>query len=127
MSKFYGKIGFSKTVEDPPDSGNWLPAIIEKKYYGDILQRNVHIQEGDTGTDQLTLNNDISIVADNFLLQNAYAMRYVEYLGIKWEIRTITVNFPRINFTFGGAYNGTSGPEAETDTTEPSEGDSESS
>lgn len=124
MAKFYGVIGFSKTVEDPPNSGIWKPEILERKYYGDILQRNVHVQDNETIVDNLTLNNDISIVADNFMLENAYAMRYVEYLGTRWEIRTITINYPRINFTFGGIYNGTYGPKAETVPTEPSEGDS---
>lgn len=97
---------------------------MEKKYYGDILQRNVHFQNNETITDNLTLNNEISIVADTFLLENAYAMRYVEYLGGRWEIRTITLNYPRINFTFGGVYNGKHGPKATTVPSKPPEGTS---
>lgn len=102
------------TIESPPDSGIHKSEIIERQYYGDVLQRNLHYQESQTIIENMNLNNEISIVADNFILKNAYAMRYVVYLGTKWSIRTISVDYPRITFTFGGVYNGENGPRQKT-------------
>lgn len=36
MAKFYGKIGYMKTVDD--GSGVWNESYIERPYYGDIIR-----------------------------------------------------------------------------------------
>lgn len=110
MAKFYGAIGFAQTVEDPADSGNWVEQIIEKKYYGDILRNSVHNENGEYLNRNINISNEVSIVADSFLLNNTHAMRYIEFLGAKWEIRTISIDYPRLILSVGGVYNGTKGP-----------------
>lgn len=110
MAKFYGTIGFAQTIEDPPDSGIWKETIIEKKYYGDLLRNSVHNENGEYLNRNINISNEISIVADSFLFDNAYSMRYVTFLGAKWEIRTISIDIPRIILSIGGVYNGTKGP-----------------
>lgn len=114
MAKYYGAIGFALTEEDPPNSGNWIPKIIERKYYGDVLRRNIHNQNGEKVNDDLAIDNEISVVADSFLFENTHAMKYITYLGTKWKIRTISTAFPRLTLTIGGVYNGTYGPREET-------------
>lgn len=111
MAKFYGTIGFARTEEDPPDSGNWVEKVIEKRYYGDILRNSVHNENGEYLNRNINVSNEISIVADSFLLDNAYAARYVTMLGAKWEIRSITIDYPRLILSIGGVYNGTKGPQ----------------
>lgn len=110
MAKFYGAIGFAQTIEDPPDSGNAVEQIIEKKYYGDLLQNSVRNENGEYLNSNLNISNEISIVADSFLYNNSYAARYVRFLGAMWEIRNITINYPRLILSIGGVYNGKHGP-----------------
>lgn len=110
MAKFYGTIGFAQTIEDPPDSGIYISKIIEKKYYGDILHSSIHNENGEYLNSNLNISNEISIVADSFLFNNTHAARYVTFLGAKWEIRTIAINYPRLTLSIGGVYNGKYGP-----------------
>lgn len=106
MAKFCGKIGFAETVEDPPDSGIAVSTIVERTYYGDILRRNVTNEAQGVVNPSLNINNEISIVCDNYILNNTANMRYIKYLGGLWELRTISVDYPRMNITLGGLYNG---------------------
>lgn len=110
MAKFYGAIGFAQTVENPPESGNWEQQILERKYYGDILRRNVHQENGEKVNDDFNIDNEISIVADSYILENTHCMRYVMFLGTKWKIRTISISSPRLILSIGGLYNGEQGP-----------------
>lgn len=105
MAKFYGPIGFVQTVEEPPNSGNWVPTTIERKYYGELIGRNVQNETSDKVNDDFNISNDISIVADSYLLNNTHLMRYVTYLGVKWKIRSISISFPRVELSVGGIYN----------------------
>lgn len=103
MAKFYGVIGYAETVETKP--GVWRPKIIEKEYFGD-LTRNTHRYES-TGqvNDNLNIANEISIVADPYARQNFHSMRYVEFMGAKWKITSVEVQYPRLILTIGGVYN----------------------
>lgn len=111
MAKFYGAIGFAQTIEDPPDSGNYKEEIIEKKYYGDLLRHSIHNENGEYLNSNLNISNELSIVADSFLLNNTHHMRYITFLGAKWEIRAISIDYPRLTLSIGGVYNGTKGPQ----------------
>lgn len=106
MAKFCGRIGFAETVEDPPDSGIAVAVVTERIYYGDILRRNVTNEAQGVVNPSLNINNEISIVADKYVLDNVANMRYITYLGTRWELRTISVDYPRMNITLGGLYNG---------------------
>lgn len=105
MAKFYGKIGYAITQETAP--GVWLAnQIIERTYKGDIL-RNMRRWEsnGDKANDNLVINNSISIVSDNFALENIYSMRYVTWMNSKWKITNVEIQRPRLILTIGGVYN----------------------
>lgn len=102
MAKFYGKIGYSITEETIP--GVWEPKITERKYIGDVLENGRRWEAGDGVNDDMTITNKISIIADPFANQNIGAIRYVEYLGQKWKIRSADIAYPRIILTLGGVY-----------------------
>ena len=51
------------------------------------------------------LSDEISIVADPFANENYFAIRFVEYMGAKWKVQSISVQFPRLNLSLGGLYN----------------------
>ena len=107
MARFYGRVGFVMTEEVEP--GIWRPKETIRSYYGDVND-NVRRweQRPDQGVnDNLELNNNISILADKFAYENLEAMRWVEFMGTRWRITSVNVNYPRLTLYFGGVYNAT--------------------
>lgn len=104
MAKFCGKIGYIKTVETAP--GVYEEQAIVRKYCGELNRNTRRLQTVDKLNDDITVANEISIVADPFARDNFYAMRYVEFGGTKWKVTNVEVLYPRLILTFGGVYNG---------------------
>ena len=104
MAKWYGVIGYAETVETKP--GVWKEQITERSYYGDLIRNTRRLQSADKLNDDINIANEISIVADPFANQNFHAMRYVEFMGTKWKISMVEVQYPRLILTVGGVYNG---------------------
>lgn len=104
MAKFFGKIGYAVTEDKRP--GVWDEQITEREYFGDLIRNTSRYQSADKLNDDLNISNEISIVADPFAYQNFHAMRYVEFMGAKWKISSVEVQYPRLILTVGGVYNG---------------------
>ena len=104
MAKFYGVVGYVETKETTP--GVWDEIATERNYSGDVIKNTSSWQKGESLNDNLTINNQISILADPFAYQNFYAMRYVQWMGACWKITSVDVKQPRIILTIGGVYNG---------------------
>lgn len=104
MAKFYGMIGFIDTVEKAPDV--WEPVQEERPYYGDITRNTRRWQSGESLNDDITLDNVISILSDDFAIKNIGMMKYIDWNGTKWKISNIHIEYPRIVLTIGGIYNG---------------------
>lgn len=104
MAKFFGVIGFQSTVETEP--GLYEELIVEHEYYGDVIRNNRRLQNSNTINPSITTNNQISIVADPFAIDNIYDMRYVNYMNANWIISNVDVQYPRLILTIGGLYNG---------------------
>lgn len=105
MAKFYGKIGYAERVKTKP--GVWEDQITEREYFGD-LTRNMASRTESSGNvnDNINITNAISIVADPFARDNFHLMKYVEYMGAKWKITNVEIQYPRLILTTGGVYNG---------------------
>ncbi len=105
MARFYGAIGYGVAEETSP--GVWTDNIIEHYYSGDVLRNGSNRSaSSDSTNDNITINNQFSIVADPFAYQNFHNMRYIEFMGTKWEITNIDVEYPRLTLSVGGVYNG---------------------
>lgn len=104
MAKFYGSVGYADTVETAP--GVWEEGITERMYFGDLTRNTRRLQSSDTLNDDINVANEISIVADPFAYQNFHKMRYVSFMGSKWKITNVEVQYPRLILTIGGVYNG---------------------
>lgn len=104
MAKFYGPIGFAVQAESSP--GVWTEDITERKYFGDVIRNTRRLQSDSQVNDNITVSNEISIVADPYANQNFHAIRYVEFMGTKWKVSTVDVQYPRLILTLGGVYNG---------------------
>jgi hypothetical protein len=104
MAKFYGPVGYAQSVETTP--GVFKERIITHNYYGDVIKNSRNLQSSDSTNDSINVANEISIVADQFANENFHSMRYVEFMGTKWKIKNVDVQFPRLILTMGGVYNG---------------------
>lgn len=104
MAKFRGAIGLVDDVETAPDV--YEQHAIERKYRGDFVRNIRRWNTTEYLNDDLTMNNEISIIADSYLFKHIYAMRYVKFEGTAWKITAITVQRPRIIIDIGGIYNG---------------------
>lgn len=104
MAKWYGEIGYGETVESSPSV--WTEKIVNKmNYYGDVLSNNRRLQTSDKVNDDISITNQISILADPYACENFHAMRYITFMGTKWKITDVQVEFPRLILTLGGVYN----------------------
>lgn len=112
MAKYFGKIGYTDTLETDPVNhpGVFQETVIaEREYYGDILANNRRYEKGTGLNDDLNVRNEISIMADPFAIENFSKLRYISWLGSFWKITDAKVEFPRITLTIGGLYNGPTG------------------
>lgn len=104
MSKWHGKIGYGFTKEKRP--GVWKLDIHERSYYGDMTRNVASSQQGESLNDNIELKNDVTIIADAYAYQNFSSMRYITIMGIKWKVRSVEVQRPRLLISIGGVYNG---------------------
>ena len=104
MAKWCGIIGYAEQVETTP--GVWSEQITEHKYYGDVIRNNRRLQSAGKLNDDINVGNEISIIADPFANNNFHSMRYVEFMGTKWKVATVDVQYPRLILSLGGVYNG---------------------
>ena len=103
MAKFCGKIGYIDSVESEP--GYWEEKPVEREYYGDITRNTSRYQNGGQVNEDIVINNILSIVADPYANENFQHMRYVIWMGAKWKITNVEVQYPRLILTLGGVYN----------------------
>lgn len=103
MAKFYGNIGYIDTVEVEP--GIWEEQIVDRPYYGDLTRNTSRYQSSGGVNDDINISNNISIIADPYANENFQHMRYVEFMGAKWKITNVEIQYPRIILTVGGVYN----------------------
>lgn len=103
MAKYCGKIGYATTVETTP--GVWSEQIVERKYYGDLTRNSRRLQSPDKVNDDVVITNQLSIVADPYAINNFHSMRYAEFMGAKWKVSDVEVQYPRLILTLGGVYN----------------------
>ena len=106
MAKWYGEIGFAETVETKP--GVWIEQITKRNYYGDVTRDSRRLQTADKLNDNVNISNQISIISDPYANENFHSMRYAFYMGTRWKITDIEVQYPRLNLTLGGVWNGES-------------------
>lgn len=103
MAKWFGKIGYAETVETAP--GVWKEQITVRDYYGDLTRNTRRLQSADKVNGDLNISNELSIVSDPYAIKNFHSMRYAEFMGTKWKITNVEVQYPRLILTLGEVYN----------------------
>ena len=79
---------------------------MENEYIGDVIRNTRRLKEASKINDDITISNQISIIADPYATNNFHTMRYIVYMGSKWKITEVEVQYPRLILTLGGLYNG---------------------
>lgn len=103
--KFSGRVGFLKDEEEV-SPGVWKPVIEEYQYVGDVLRNRRYYQESSNKQNvDLNTSNQISILSDLYAQQNWSSIRYVVWNGVKWQVTSVDVNYPRLTLDLGGVYN----------------------
>lgn len=102
MSKFFGTIGFVRTKETEP--GIYEQTVEERFFSGDITQTTASWNDAQRINGDLEINHTLSVICDNYLTQNMFALRYVNYAGRRWKVRKIEVRLPRMILTLGQEY-----------------------
>lgn len=104
MAKFCGIIGYEITKETEP--GIYEETLVEQQYYGDVIKNSRRMQDPGKVNSDIVISNQFSIIADPFANHNFHSMRYIEFMGVKWKITEVEVQFPRLILSVGGIYNG---------------------
>lgn len=106
MAKFCGVIGYGSTTKTSP--GVFKELIVEKTVYGDLIKNSRRLITSEKINDDVSVNNQISIIADPYAKQNFHSIKYVKFLGTawKWKVIDVEVQYPRLILTLGGEYNG---------------------
>ena len=103
-ARFHGVIGYAVSSETRP--GVYIDDVQERTYNGDFLSNIRTMQGSGEVSDDINVNNKISIVADPFASGHFHCMRYVKMAGAKWKITNVEVLYPRLILTLGGIYHG---------------------
>lgn len=106
MARFYDKVGYGETVEDPVGSGVWVDQITEFPYFGDVVRNARQLDDAEKLNDDISVNNSISIVADEYAIEHFFLIKYVRWNGVLWTVTTVEVQRPRLILRLGSVYNG---------------------
>lgn len=99
--RYCGKLGFADEVEETAPSV-FTEKMTERTYYGDVLEFGRQMQVGD----KVKVGNQLSVLADPFANDHLYDLRYAVFMGQKWQVTSVKVQYPRLILTLGGLWNG---------------------
>ena len=103
--RFFGPVGYGES-STLPGSGVWEDVITEVDYRGDVFRDSRRLESGDKVNSDLSVNNSISIVADEKANKHFHLIKYVVWQGEYWKVTNVELKPPRLLLTLGGVYNG---------------------
>lgn len=103
MAKWYGQIGFAENQET--DLDEWTEVITDISYPGDVLFNNRSLESGNEINSTINISYKISFLADPYARNNFHKIRYATFMGSKWRVTNVEVQYPRMTLTLGGLYN----------------------
>ena len=106
MARFCGEVGYGHLEEKPSDSGVWVDVITEVPYFGDVIRNTRKLEAGDGLNDNLSVNNSISIIANQYANEHFFEIKYVRWEGVLWTVTSVEVKAPRLILSLGSVYNG---------------------
>ena len=104
MARFSGNVGFIENVLT--GTSKWTNKETVRHYYGDETRIVKRTDDGGNANSGITINNEISIVADPYAKKHFFAIQWVEWKGVKWEVTGAEVLYPRLILSLGGIWHG---------------------
>lgn len=114
MAKFHGEVGY---VTMERSDGITEEVATERPLYGDVLENARKLDSNDRIIPDLSVDVSISVMADAYALGHFFAIRYVKWAGVLWEVSSVKPlpGNPRLVLRLGGVYHGpTPRPPVET-------------
>lgn len=105
MAKFFGRVGYASAQEEVKP-GVFEDVIVERNYYGDVIRDARSLSEGENLHQDLSVGNQISILADAYANDHFFAIKYVEWAGVLWTVPSVEVQRPRLLLSLGEVYHG---------------------
>lgn len=105
MSKYYGHIGYSQTIEDPEGSGIWKESIVERECYGDVYPIRRSLEGFSKINDDISVSHQLSILSDPLVIDNFMNIKYATFMDVKWKVISVEVEYPRLILILGDKYN----------------------
>lgn len=103
--KWYGQVGYVKHVQSAPSV--WTDEETIREYQGDVYRcSNQWTTNSDSTNDDFTANHQISIIADPYTCANCHFIKWAEFMGVRWKVKSFEVKPPRLVLTIGGVWNG---------------------
>lgn len=106
MARFFGKVGYGHSVENPEGSGVWEMVITEVNYQGDVIRSARNLIPGAKVNEDISVTNSISVVADQYAIENFLNIKYVGWMGKLWTVTSVESRAPRLILSLGSVYNG---------------------
>lgn len=104
--KFSGIVGFWEGDKEVKP-GVYRPVIIEKLYMGDLPRSFRRFdQSSDKQNSDISVANQVTILADLYMQKNLSSIRYVIWNGQKLSVKNVTIDYPRVTLEIGGVYSG---------------------
>jgi hypothetical protein len=104
--RFFGAVGYGESSETLLGNGVWEIVITEVEYYGDVIRDIRRLEADNKVNSDLSVNNSISIVADEYAFNHFMNIKYVTWNGQRWVVSAVEVKQPRLILSLGGVYNG---------------------
>lgn len=101
--KWFGQIAFSNQVETEPGVYEDNDPIL-RDYYGDVIKNYKRDNSASTSNPDISISNQLSVVADPFLLNSFHEILYVTFMGTKWSVSSVDIQYPRMVIDFGNKY-----------------------
>lgn len=103
--KWYGQVGFVKSVQSAPSA--WTNEETIREYQGDVYRNsNQWSTNSDSTNDDFTVNHQISIIADPYACTNCRSIKWIEFMGARLKVKSFEIKPPRLVLTVGGVWNG---------------------
>lgn len=105
MPKWSGVIGYQNVTQHAPGVWSNENDVAEYPYRGDLIRKSYRLESTSDINNSIRLNNEISLIGDQYAFDNIENMVYITAKGSKWYIESVDASKrPRLIITLGGVY-----------------------
>lgn len=104
MTRYAGNIGFYSGETN--NDGIVTPSYTDHKMRGDTFTVRALRTESQQRQDDLSFSNQLSLLGDQYSFENFSNIVYAEFMGQKWKVTSVEIQYPRMTLTLGGIWNG---------------------